>query len=320
MHDLIGTAARPILTGMAPDDLIQPFQIDACALRGRLVRLGSTIDTVLCRHDYPEPVAELLGEMLVLTAGLAAALKFDGVFIVQAKGDGPISLMVADVTSGGAVRGYAKFDRDRLARARAAPGPGPTGPDLFGAGHLALTVDQGEHTECYQGIVALNGATLAACMQHYFAQSEQLQAAIRVAVGRVPEPAGRRSWRAGALMLQRLPPRPDTEAMPEDADWRRALSQMRRGSDDQLLDPGLAPNALLYRLFHEDGVRVYRPRRLQVGCRCTPGRVRAMLRALPPAELRELTVDGVLTVTCEFCNRDYRFDERALHAVLEGDR
>jgi len=304
---------------MAPDDLIQPFQIDALALRGRLVRLGSTIDTVLSRHDYPEPVAAKLGEMLVLTAGLAAALKFDGVFMLQANGDGPISLMIADTTNDGEIRGYAKFDRRRLAKAQAMPGPKTSVPRLFGAGQLALTVDQGEHTERYQGIVALNGDTLAACMQHYFSQSEQLQAGIRLAVGRVQDAAGGRRWRGGALMLQRLPP-PDTEAASQDADWHRALSLMSGGTDAELLDPGLAPNSLLYRLFHEDGVRVYRPRQLKVGCRCSPQRVRKMLRALPPAEVRELTVDGVLTVTCEFCNRDYRFDQQALDTVLKEHR
>ncbi len=304
---------------MPPDDLIQPFQIDAHSLRGRLVRLGPAIDKVLGRHDYPEPVAALLGEMLVLTAGLAAALKFDGVFMLQANGDGPISMMVADVTSGGEIRGYAKFDRHRLAPTQATPGLEDSVPRLFGDGYLALTVDQGEHSERTQGIVALNGANLAACMQHYFNQSEQLQSAIKLAVGRVPDAAGRRRWRAGALMLQRLPP-PDTDAPPQDAGWRRALSQLRGGTDAELLDPGLAPNALLYRLFHEDGVRVYRPRRLEVGCRCSRRRVREMLRALPPAELAELTVDGVLTVTCEFCNRHYRFDGQALTTVMQDPR
>ncbi|MFQ5956027.1 MAG: Hsp33 family molecular chaperone HslO, partial [Kiloniellales bacterium] len=314
--------------GMAPDDLIQPFQIDAHALRGRLVRLGAVIDTVLGRHDYPQPVAVMLGEMLVLTAGLAAALKFDGVFILQATGDGPITLMVADLTSGGEIRGYAKFDRDRLAQALATPGPGrpdggPLGnsvPRLLGAGHLALTVDQGEHTERYQGIVELSGATLAECMQHYFRQSDQLQAGIKLAVGRVADAAGRRSWRAGAIMLQRLPPPEHAAAEPQDDAWRRALALMSAAGDEDLLDPRLEPNLLLYRLFHEDGVRVYRPRPLKVGCRCSQERVGEMLRAMPRAQVEDLTVDGVLTVSCQFCSQTYRYDAPALNAVLDGGR
>ncbi len=314
---------------MVPDDLIQPFQIESHALRGRLIRLGPVIDTVLGRHDYPEPVAVMLGETLVLAAGLAAALKFDGVFILQAAGDGPISLMVADLTSGGEMRGYAKFDRDRLAEALATPGPGrpeggPLGDSvarLIGAGRLALTVDQNRNGERYQGIVELDGATLAECIQHHLRQSDQLETGLRLAVGRVADAAGRSPWRGGALMLQRLPGnRHDAEAEEPDEAWRRALALMSAASDGELLDPGLAPDRLLYRLFHQDGIRVYRPRPLKMGCRCSDQRVGAMLRAMPRARMQALSVDGVLSVTCEFCSETYRFDPPALDAVLEGGR
>src|SRR5579863_5532519 len=160
-----------------PDDLVQPFQIDPFGLRGRLVRLGPLLDEILTRHAYPEPVAVILGEAIVLAAALAGALKYEGVFTLQTKGDGPIRLIVADVTSAGAVRGYAQFDTDAVAAA----GPGARVPRLLGAGYLAFTVDQGEHTARYQGIVELEGASLAECTHHYFRQSEQVEAGLKVA-------------------------------------------------------------------------------------------------------------------------------------------
>src|SRR5215468_639260 len=224
-----------------PIDQVQPFQIERGGTRGRLVRLGPLIDTVLAQHDYPEPVALLLAEMLSLAAALASALKFDGVFTLQTKGDGPVRLMVADVTSGGDVRGYAQFDAARLAALTAGAGAGLSVPRLLGAGHLAFTVDQGEHTERYQGIVELTGATLVECIHHYFRQSEQLEAGIKLAV------AADRGWHAGVLMLQRLPGEGLEEA--EDADlesaddgWRRALALMASATSAELTDPRLSAN------------------------------------------------------------------------------
>lgn len=307
------------------DDLVLPFQIDAHALRGRLVRLGGTIDAILNRHDYPEPVATLLGEALVLAAALAATLKYDGVFTLQTKGDGPVSMMVADVTTEGSLRGYAQVDRSKLDAAlkRATRGAAAAGldgpvPRLLGAGYLAFTVDQGPETERYQGIVELTGATLADCIHHYFRQSEQFQAAINLAVGRVPDQAdGQRRWRAGALMIQRLPDPRGAEAEEREEGWRTAMALMASGTRRELLDPGLKPDRLLYRLFHEEGVRVYHTRHLKDSCRCSRQRVAGMLRGLPRSELEDLKVEGVLMVTCEFCNRRYGFGEddlAALHA------
>src|SRR6185312_696753 len=166
-----------------PDDLVQPFQIEPFALRGRLVRLGPAIDSILTRHAYPGPVAAMLGEAIALAVALAGALKYEGVFTLQTKGDGPIKLMVADVTTAGAIRGYAQFDAGRIAASAASGAPVPR---LLGAGYLALTVDQGEHTERYQGIVELQGGTLAECVHHYFRQSEQVEAALKVAVAQAP--------------------------------------------------------------------------------------------------------------------------------------
>lgn len=300
------------------DDLIQPFQIDASKLRGRLVRLGPAVDAILGRHDYPEPVARLLGEALALAAALAGGLKFDGIFTLQTKGDGAIAMMVADVTSAGELRGYAQFDRDKLAQAA------PRGeavavlsvPRLIGAGYLAFTVDQGVHTERYQGIVELTGASLADCVHHYFQQSEQIGTAAKLACGRTA-----RGWRTAALVLQQMPldggiliEAPG--ATERDEYWRRAVALMGSSTSAELLDADLDPNRLLYRLFHEDGVRVWPAQPLQDRCRCTAGRVESVLRALSPDELAEMKVDdGAVVVTCQFCSTVRRYDAAALDAL-----
>ncbi len=307
------------------DDLVQPFQIDAPGLRGRLVRLGASVDEVLSRHDYPEPVARLLGETLALAAALSGALKYDGVFSLQTKGDGPVRLMVADITSQGAMRGYAAFDQqalaDALASAAGTPMSAPV-PRLLGRGHLAFTVDQGPDTERYQGIVELAGGTLADCAHHYFRQSEQLQAGIKLACDRQTGPDGAAHWRAGALMLQRLP---ESESDPEDDaveladdDWRRSLLLMGSSTAAELIDPALTPDRLLFRLFHEDGVRVYRAQPLRAGCRCSRERVAGMLRTFPRDEIAELKIDDQVVVTCEFCNSRYTFTDLQLAEIYDA--
>jgi molecular chaperone Hsp33 len=321
----------------AVDDLVQPFMIEGSGLRGRLVRLGPAVDAVLRRHAYPVPVAQLLGEAMALAAALAGALKYDGVFTLQTKGDGPVSLTVADVTSDGNMRAYAQFDATRLAAAQSGPVESPV-PRLLGAGYLAFTVDQGAHTERYQGIVELVGPTLAECVHHYFRQSDQLQAGIRTACAQDAD--GR--WRAGALMLQRiaaegghvdLPPGDDPrraqldlddlddgpeEETPGDENWRRALILLGTTKTQELLRPDVDPDALLFQLFHEDGVRVFGRQRLTDRCRCSRHRVEAMLAAIPRSELADLRIDDKVVVTCEFCNAAYDFAENDLD-TLYGD-
>ena len=305
-----------------PDDLVQPFQIDPFRLRGQLVRLGPVVDEILTRHDYPEPVAELLGTAIALAVALARALKYEGVFTLQTKGDGPVRMMVADVTTAGAIRGYAQFDQEKLARAMAAAqasGNDLQGsvPRLLGAGYLALTVDQGEHTDRYQGIVELNGATLAQCIHHYFRQSEQVEAGLKVAIARIPDADGAKRWRAGCLMIERLPIEDEMKRDAEDEGWRRAMILMSSSTSQELVDPRLAPQVLLYRLFHEDGVRAYKPRPLAAQCRCSRERVETVLRALGPDDLADMTVDGKVLVTCEFCSKVYPFAEEELAALAE---
>ncbi|HTY65555.1 MAG TPA: Hsp33 family molecular chaperone HslO [Alphaproteobacteria bacterium] len=308
------------------DDIVLPFQIAPSGLQGRLVRLGPAVDQILRQHDYPAPVATTLAEMVAIAAALAIALKYEGVFTMQIKGDGPVRLMVADVTTEGALRGYAQFDETAVA---ALGLERPSVPRLFGAGHLAFTVDQGSHTERYQGIVELTGSTLAECAHHYFRQSEQFQAGLKVAAAAYPAGDGTQRWRAGALMLQRLPPEgaqgsaegrdleTPLDATLEDAEesWRRALMLASSATSAELVDPNLLAWQLVDRLYLAEGVRIFRPHEMTHACRCSRERVENVLRMLPPDELDTLKIDDRVEVRCEFCNRMHIFDSSDLAAL-----
>lgn len=298
------------------DDFVLPFQIEASRLRGRVVKLGPAIDEILTRHDYPPTVARFLAETATLAVLLASMLKYEGIFTLQTKGDGPIRLMVADVTSVGDVRAYAQFDPEALAKAERDVDIAPAAA-LLGKGYIAFTVDQGQDTDRYQGIVELYGKTLTDCVQHYFRQSEQIDTGLTVSVDREVNPDGTPGqWRTGGIMIQRLPQEQGLVASDKEDDWRRAMVLMASVTGDELLSTDLAASDLLYRLFHEDGVRIYEGHALRFGCRCSRERVENMLRSLPREEVQELKIDdGRVEVTCQFCSTDYHFTDADLDRV-----
>jgi len=313
------------LTEAASTDRVLPFQTERSHLRGRLVRLGPLLSHILGRHDYPDAVARLLGETALLAVALASNLKYDGVFTLQVKGDGPVGLIVVDVVCGlvpsdigpaaRTVRGVARFDRDAVAKMTA--DPHMLQMSLVGKGWLAFTVDQGPDTERYQGIVALRGKTLAECVQHYFLQSEQLATGITLAIS---NEIG--LWNGTALLLQRLPtdsePPGTAPGTTDEDDWRRAMVLMATLGAAEMLDPALADADLLWRLFHEDGVRVFDQNLLVPGCRCSRDKVSSTLRALDRTDVESLREDGMVKVTCEFCNTEYRFDDRELTLLYDA--
>jgi molecular chaperone Hsp33 len=284
-------------------DYVQPFQVEPAGLRGRLVRLGPALKSALRTNRYPPAVAAILAESLALTAVLASGLKYQGVFSLQLQGDGPVGLVVADLTSSGDLRAYARFDAERLHAAGARTGG--TVPRLIGAGHLAFTVDQGPTMERYQGITALEGATLADCAHLYFRQSEQLETVITLSASNMATGNGGR--RAAALMLQRLPPQNTEDDESAEEDWRRAGASLGSVTPDELLNPHLEPADLLYRLLPEGGVRVFRPRALRYRCRCSRAKVEGTLQAFPRNEVEALAENGVVQVRCEFCGAEYEF-------------
>lgn len=291
------------------NDLILPFQVAGGAVRGRLVRLGPAVTEILAGHAYPPAVGRLLSETLALAAVLAGSLKYDGVFTLQAQGNGPVSLLVADVTSAGDLRGYARFDAEALAQAA-----GDTVPALLGTGYLAFTVDQGPKTERYQGIVELTGATLAECAKQYFTQSEQLDTEVMIAS--TPEPAPK----AAALMIQRMPgsqPGAPILTVDESAEaWRTATILLASLTEAELLDPALDAGQVPYRLFHGEGLQMWEAKALRAQCRCSEGKIASALRSIPRAEIEALKdAAGQVAITCEFCRTVYAFDDQALERV-----
>ena len=292
------------------DDLILPFQADQADVVGRLVKLGPVVDTILSRHDYPEPVSKLLGEAVALTALLGAALKFEGKFILQASTDGPVDLLVADYQVPGQLRGYARFSAERVA---AVSGNGDL-PHLLGQGHFAMTIDRGTESERYQGVVPLEGESLTEAADTYFRQSEQLPTFIRLAVAKHYRPGQARgrswTWRAGGLLVQKLTREGGHGPGGgfDEEDWLRARAFAETVEDHELLDPLLLPDRLLYRLFHEEQVRAYRAISLETYCSCSRERVEELLRRFTSEDLKDMVVDGEVWVTCEFCNSRYRFD------------
>ncbi|MAO57025.1 MAG: molecular chaperone [Rhodospirillaceae bacterium] len=294
------------------DDLVQPFQVDTLGVNGRVVRLGPVLEQLVAPHDYPAPVADLLAQTVALAATLASVLKFDGVFTLQVQGDGPVGLVMADITTAGGMRCYARYDADRLAEADISGAHGAPVPALLGSGYLAFTVDQGPDTERYQGITELTGATLADCAHAYFRQSEQLETAILVASN--GDPLG-----AGAIMVQRLPTAKGIADDEAEENWRRAVILMSSLTADELLDPEVATDLLLYRLYHQDGVRVTEGRAVTHSCRCSRDKVAQTLKSFPKTEIEDMAEDGRITVTCEFCRTDYVFEADQVDALYEGD-
>ncbi len=298
------------------DDIVLPFLIAPLGVRGRIIRLGRLVDEVVRQHDYPLPVSALLAETMALTGLLGSALKLDGKFILQTRTDGPVDMLVADYTSPGLMRGYARHHVDSESTATDVG-------RLLGNGHLAMTIDQGPETERYQGIVELAGEDLSAAADSYFARSEQIPTRLKLAAGRLLGRGGsdEASWRAGAIMVQHLPgngaqsPLPltsgeggDDEVFPEEDHWVKARLLVDTVEDHELLDPLLAPERLLYRLFHEDGVRVFPAISLRRHCTCSRERIAGIMSRFTPQERADMVEDGRITATCEFCSARYDFD------------
>jgi len=289
----------------ALDDLVAAFQIENQPARGRIVRLGGVVDDILKRHDYPEPIANLLGETCALAALVGASLKFEGRLIVQAQGDGPVSYVVADYDTSGGLRGYCKFDPDKVAEVSAGF-VRPGARTLIGDGLFIMTMDPQNLKDRYQGVTAIEGETLALCAEQYFAQSEQVPTKVRLAVGEL-QVGDVKTWRAGGMMIQNIA-EDDARGSTADA-WSRAQMLFETLGEDELVDPTVAPETLLYRLFHEDGVRMFEPKPLRAYCRCSEDRVLGMLRAFPTSDLTDMIEpDGLIHVTCEYCSRGYKIE------------
>lgn len=314
------TAATSETRKAPTDDLVLPFRTVRSGVIGRLVRLGPAVDEILSHHAAPAPVSQTLGEAVALTAMLGTALKIDGKLTLQTKTDGLLDFLVVSYEPPGRLRAYARYDKRRVT------GNGDIDKgELLGGGHLAITIDPGEEMERYQGIVALNGEGVGEAALSYFRQSEQLPSFLRLAVARHYTAGengapGRWQWRAGGLLIQNLARTGGIEAAAEvseeedpllgeaDDDWERTRILASTVEDHELLDPTLPPDRLLYRLFHEEGVRAFPAAPIEAYCRCSRERVAAFLASFGAPELTDMREeDGSISVTCEFCTKTYRF-------------
>jgi len=296
---------RPPVPDIVVPRGVVPFHLPRRPVRGRLVRLGPLAHALLTRHPNHPAVTRLTGQSLALAAALSTALKFRGSFSVQAKGDGPVSMLLADCTDTGALRGYARAEPSKLETLLRAK-PLPAAGELLGGGYLAFTVDQGPEQNRHQGIVTIEGGNLAEMALHYFRTSEQLRCFVHLACDHTED-----GWRAGALVLEKIAgaggidPSLDDDAQEES--WRTATILAATLTDAELLDDSLPPERLLYRLFHSEGVATDRARALSYGCRCSRARLVGILEGFPPDDLDHMAVDGDIVMTCEFCNFDFRF-------------
>lgn len=302
-------------------DFTLPFLLHGGLFRGRLARTCATSDAILERHKYPAAISRLVAETASLASVLANALKFDGVFTLQAKGSGPVRQLVADVTSDGRVRACATFDETAHGLDDSGTTEEASVQRLLGAGHLAFTVDQGNLPERYQGLVELTGRTLSECIHAYFRQSEQLETAIKVASeAPCPDHPG---WRAAALMIQRMPVNggqiPARSREDADEAWRTAVILLGSLTTAELLDPGLEAGTVLHRLFHDEDLSVSLPRPLTFGCRCSRERVEQTLATFSPDSLGEMSLDdGSVSVQCQFCSTEYIFSPSDIEILSQG--
>ncbi len=309
-------------------DAVRPFAVEGLDVRGRAVALGPVLETILDRHAYPEPVSRLLAEAIVLTSLLGTSLKFDGRFTLQTQTDGPVSMLVVDFASPDAIRACATFDAEQVA---ALAGAGEASPErLLGHGHLAMTIDQGKHMQRYQGLVALDGISLEEAARRYFERSEQIPTEIRLGVGelfvRQEDEGPSRTWTAGGVLIQFLPEAPErmrqadihpgdapegTEPheIDEDDAWVEAKVLVDTVKDVELTDPEVSVEMLLFRLFHERGVRLFEPQPLADRCRCSREKIENVLAGFSDEEVEDMTIDGKIVVTCEFCSTHYEFDK-----------
>jgi molecular chaperone Hsp33 len=308
-------------------DALIPFEVASLDLRGRLIKLGPALDEILAKHAYPPQVSKLLGEAVVLTTLLGSSLKFEGRFILQTQTDGPVSMIVVNFTAPDALRAYARFDATRLK-------PGLSSADLLGRGHLAMTIDQGADMSRYQGLVALDGGDFEDAAHEYFLRSEQIPTRVRLAVGEeLRGPGGpRHRWRAGGLLLQFLPKSVDRarqadlhpgdapkgttpHSVDEDDAWLEGQSLMQTVEDVELIDPELSGERLLFRLFHQRGVRVFAPLPVRAKCSCSRDAVASMLARFSKDDRADMIEDGKVVVTCEFCSSVYEFTPEEAGAV-----
>lgn len=306
--------APPALPSIPADDVVVAFRTQNSNIRGRLVRLGAALDQIVAPHAMPDLPGRALSEALALAALCGSALPQGGNLNLMMRSDGAVSILVADYAASGKLRGYARYDAEKL---QALPQGAPRSdiPSALGDGHLAITLDSGPGEERYQGVLAFEHAPLSGTVAAYFQQRENLPTFIRSAVAeqyvgsrKDPHPQSRWHRRAGGLMVQSLDASTEDGGALNNDDWKRVEMLAATVEDHELLDAGLTVERLLLRLFHEEAVAVERIIPLSAFCRCSREKVENVLLAFGARELSDMLDDnGQIVVTCEFCTKRYVF-------------
>lgn len=293
-------------------DTCVSFHINNGAFRGRLVRLDEVVNTILQKHAYPLPVSAVLAESTALAVLLASTLKYNGLFTLQTQSNGPVSMVVVDVTSEGKVRACAKFDEEHLSRSqklRKTEGEIEPTPHLLGEGWLAFTVDQGADTQLYQGVVDLQGKTLSECALRYFKQSEQIDTDLQLYV-HAPQ-GDSKHWSAAGIFIQKLPELGGK--IDENTDltesWNEAKIFMESLKADEVFDSNLSSEEILHRLYHSNALSISAPKEYIFGCRCTREKLQNTLATFKPEEIESLCESGQIAASCNFCSEKYLFEK-----------
>ncbi len=297
----------------ALEDAVIPFLVKNSDVRGRIAKIGPTINHILTRHDYPEAVSQLLGELLIIASLLGTMMKREGLITIQASGDGPVDMLVADCTYDGKLRGYANIKKDA--------GDFPENPslkDIMGKGYLAITMDYLTQDQRYQGIVELAETSLNDSLVTYFKTSEQIETYLQLGLSKRPASKKKRKkeWYGGGIIIQRIPEEGGTkedqsklEGLREEQ-WERVKIYVNSVKTDELTDPELSSNQLLYRLFHEEGVWIHEPTKLAHFCRCSRERIESILSTMSDDDLKDMQEEGTIKVTCQFCNKTEMFTDK----------
>lgn len=289
------------------------FNLDNNAFRGRIVRLSHTLNEIFSRTSYPENVGAAVAETSVLGALFASLLKYDGLFTLQIQGDGPISVLVTDVTSSGKIRSCAKYDLEAMEKAQAlrkTQGELEEAPFWLGKGVLIFTVDQGESTELYQGVVDLQGKTLADCAMRYFKKSEQIDTYLRIFRQKTSN-----GWETAGILIQKMPSAGGKNGADEDNTdelWNENKILLESLKQEEIFSLSLGLNDILFRLFHEHQVRVIKESEYFFGCRCNREKLLNTLSAMSEEDINDMIENGHITATCGFCGEKYRFDKGEL--------
>jgi molecular chaperone Hsp33 len=297
------------------NDRCLSFNLDNNAFRGRIVRLDKVLNDIFSHQTYPDNVAAAVAETSALGVLISSLMKFEGIFTLQMQGNGPLSVLVADVTSAGKVRATAKYDAKAIEDAQAlrkTEGEIEPAPHWLGQGNLIFTIDQGKNTDLYQGVVDLQGKNLAECALRYFKNSEQIDTHLRLFLQK-----DGKNWKAAGILIQKMPTKGGNKDISDDKDelaelWNEDKILTDSLKQEEIFDEKLSLEDILFRLFHEHQVRVIKDAEYQFGCRCSREKLLNTLSSMKKEDIDDMAENGKITATCNFCGQVYSFDKGEL--------